>query len=149
MMTTFTAAGVIPAFEQLSIDLGVSLTRASYLTSIQILILGFAPLFWKPISNRFGRRPIWLISTAGSMVCNIGCAESHSYATQVVTRLLVAFFISPAIAISSAVVTETFFAKERGQKMGIWTLMVTLGHVSSPSFMPSLTLSLVHPQDLS
>jgi hypothetical protein len=25
------------------------------------------------------------------------------------------------------VVTETFFAKERGQKMGIWTLMVTLG----------------------
>jgi MFS family permease len=134
MMTTFTAAGIIPAFEQLSIDLGVSLTRASYLTSIQILILGFAPLFWKPISNRFGRRPIWLISTLGSMVCNIGCAESHTYASQVVTRLLVAFFISPAIAISSAVVTETFFARERGQKMGIWTLMVTLGYLTSPTF---------------
>jgi MFS family permease len=132
MMTTFTAAGIIPAFEQLSIDLGVSLTRASYLTSIQILILGFAPLFWKPISNRFGRRPIWLISTLGSMICNIGCAESHSYASQVVTRLLVAFFISPAIAISSAVVTETFFARERGQKMGIWTLMVTLGYFLLP-----------------
>lgn len=131
MMTTFTAAAVIPAFETFSIDFGISLTRASYLTSIQILILGFSPLFWKPISNRFGRRPIWLISTLCSLICNIGCAESHSYATQVVTRLLVAFFISPAIAISSAVVTETFFAKERGQKMGIWTLMVTLGYVVS------------------
>ena len=61
------------------------------------------------------------------MICNIGCAESETYAAQVVTRLLVAFFISPAIAISSAVVTETFFASERGSKMGIWTLMVTLG----------------------
>lgn len=132
MMTTFTAAGIIPAFELFSIDLGVSLTKASYLTSVQILILGFSPLFWKPISNRFGRRPIWLISTIGSLVCNIGCAESHSYASQMITRVLVAFFISPAIAISSAVVTETFFASERGQKMGIWTLMVTLGYVLPP-----------------
>lgn len=113
MMTTFIAAGVIPAFELFSIDLGISLTQASYLTSIQILILGLSPLFWKPISNRFGRRPIWLISTFCSMICNIGCAESHSYASQVVTRILVAFFISPAIAISSAVVTETFFANQR------------------------------------
>lgn len=127
MICTFTAAGIIPAFEQFSVDLGISLTRASYLTSIQILVLGIAPLFWKPISNRFGRRPVWLISTLGSMVCNIGCAESHSYASQIVTRVLVAFMISPAMAISSAVVTETFFAKERGQKLGIWTLMVTLG----------------------
>jgi len=129
MMTTFTAACVIPAFEYFSIDLGISLTRASYLTSIQILILGFSPLFWKPISNRFGRRPIWLISTLGSLICNIGCAESHSYASQVVTRLLVAFFISPAIAIGSAVVAETFFQKERGEKMGVWALMVNLGSV--------------------
>lgn len=127
MMTTFIAAGVIPAFELFSIDLGISLTRASYITSVQILVLGVSPLFWKPISNRFGRRPIWLISTFGSMICNIGCAESHTYAAQIVVRMLVSFFISPAIAISSAVVTETFFARERGQKMGIWTLMVTLG----------------------
>lgn len=127
MMTTFIAAGVIPAFELFAIDLGVSLTRASYITSVQILVLGVAPIFWKPVSDRFGRRPIWLLSTFLSMICNIGCARSHSYAAQIVTRVLEAFFISPAGAISSAVVTETFFAKERGQKMGIWTLMVTLG----------------------
>lgn len=42
-------------------------------------------------------------------------------------RALTAFFISPAAAIGSAVVTETFFKKERGRYLGIWTLMVTLG----------------------
>ncbi|OBT38975.1 hypothetical protein VE00_10815 [Pseudogymnoascus sp. WSF 3629] len=135
LMTTFIAAGIIPAFEQLSEDLGVSLAEASYLTSIQILVLGIAPIFWKPISNRFGRRPVWLISTFGSMICNIGSAESYTYASQLVTRALVAFFISPAIAISSVVVTETFFSKERGQKMGIWTLMVTLGPSVGPFLM--------------
>ena len=127
MICTFTATAVIPAFELFSGDLGVSLTQASYLVGVQILALGVGPLFWKPVSNRFGRRPIWLISTFGSMVCNVGCAESHSYAAQIVTRALVAFMISPALAISTAVVTEMFFAKERGQKMGIWALMFNLG----------------------
>ncbi|RFU33790.1 hypothetical protein B7463_g2535, partial [Scytalidium lignicola] len=135
MTTTFIAAGIVPAYEMLSIDLGISITGASYLTSIQIIVLGVSPLFWKPISNRFGRRPIWLISTIGSLVCNVGCAKSHTYATQIITRILVSFFISPAIALSSVVVTETFFARERGQKMGVWTLMVTLGPPVGPFIM--------------
>jgi MFS family permease len=127
MMTTFTAAAIIPAFEDLSIALKISLTQASYLTAIQILILGVSPLLWKPVSNTYGRRPVWLISTFGSMICNIGCSESKTYPSQVITRMLVSFFISPAIAISSAVVAETFFKRERGLKMGVWTVMVTLG----------------------
>lgn len=126
-MTTFIAAAVIPAFSTFAEELNITLTQASYLTSIQILILGFSPLLWIPISNRYGRRPVWIISTLGSMIGNIGSAESHSYASQVVTRVIVAFFISPAIALGSSVVTEIFFKRERAQKMGIWTLMVTLG----------------------
>ncbi|TAQ88454.1 hypothetical protein B7494_g3225 [Chlorociboria aeruginascens] len=135
MMTTFTAACIIPAFELFALDFHISITQASYLTSVQILILGLSSLFWKPISNRFGRRPIWLVSTFGSMICNIGCAESHSYASQMISRILVAFFICPAMSIGSAVVTETFFARERAQKMGIWTLMVTLGPPIGPFIM--------------
>ncbi|KAI9927672.1 hypothetical protein MW887_003293 [Aspergillus wentii] len=62
-MGTFTAASIIPAYETIAEDLGVSLQRASYLTSLQIAILGGAPLLWKPLSNRFGRRPVFLLST--------------------------------------------------------------------------------------
>lgn len=40
-------------------------------------------------------------------------------------RILVAIFISPPIGIGSAVVTEMFFQHERGQKMGLWTYVVT------------------------
>jgi MFS family permease len=117
MMATFIAAGIIPAFEMLSEDLKVSITRTSYLVAVQIAFQGVAPLFWRPISNRIGRRPIWLISTALSAVANIGCAESKSYAAQVVMRSLVSIFICPALAIGSATVAETFFTRERGQKV--------------------------------
>ncbi|OJJ43252.1 hypothetical protein ASPZODRAFT_146273 [Penicilliopsis zonata CBS 506.65] len=126
-MGTFTAAAIIPAYSDIVADFGVSMQRASYLTSLQIAILGGAPLFWKPISNRFGRRPIFLLSLVGSLVCNIGCAKSSTYATTAACRALVAFFISPAGSIGSAVVMETFFKKDRARFMGVWTLMVTVG----------------------
>ncbi|KAI6858326.1 MFS general substrate transporter [Hortaea werneckii] len=132
MMGTFTAASIQCVFEDIAEDLHVSLIRASYLTSLQIAILGGAPLFWRPLSNRFGRRPIFLISLICSLIGNIGCANSPTYATMGVCRAITAFFISPAAAIGSAVVAETFFKKERGKFMGVWTLMVTIGVPIAP-----------------
>lgn len=131
-MSTFTAASIIPAYENIALDLGVSLQQTTYLTSLQIAILGVAPLIWKPFSNTYGRRPLFLISLACSLVGNIGCAKSPNYTSMAICRAIVAFFISPAGAIGSAVVTETFFKKERARYMGIWTLMVTLGVPIAP-----------------
>ncbi|QKX63084.1 uncharacterized protein TRUGW13939_10252 [Talaromyces rugulosus] len=132
MMCTFIASSIIPAYRDISLDLGVSMDKTSYLTSLQIAIIGGAPLFWKPLSNRFGRRPIFLISLVGSLVCNIGCAKSPSYASMAACRALVAFFICPAGALGSAVVAECFFRKDRGRYMGVWALLVTLGVPVSP-----------------
>ncbi|KAL4963769.1 putative MFS multidrug transporter [Aspergillus stella-maris] len=126
-MGTFTAAAIIPAYEEIAVDVGVTIQRVSYLTSLQIAILGAAPLLWKPLSHRFGRRPIFLMSLVLSCVCNIGCAKSPDYASMAACRALVAFFISPAMALGSAVVMETFFKHQRARYMGVWTVMVTLG----------------------
>jgi MFS family permease len=131
-MSTFTAAAIIPAYQDIAADLGVTLQRTTYLTSIQIAVIGGAPLFWRPLSNRYGRRPIFLFSLLASLICNIGCAKSPGYGSMAACRALVAFFISPAAAIGSAVVTETFFKKDRGRYMGVWTLMVTLGVPVAP-----------------
>ncbi|KAI4950949.1 hypothetical protein J4E86_007458 [Alternaria arbusti] len=132
MMCAFPAAAIIPAYENISEDLGVSLQGASYLTSLQIAILGGAPLFWRPLSTRYGRRPIFIISLIGSLVFNVGCAKSQTYAAMAACRALQSFFISPPNAIGSAVVVETFFKRERAKFMGIWTVMITLGIPLAP-----------------
>lgn len=138
-MGTFMASGVIPAYASMAEDLHVSLQRTSYMTSLQIAVLGGAPLLWKPLSYRFGRRPIFLLSLLCSCVCNIGCAKSPDYASIAACRALVAFFISPAMAIGSAVVTETFFRRERARYLGVWTVMVTLGVPSGPFLLGFVT----------
>ncbi|KAJ5827835.1 Major facilitator superfamily domain general substrate transporter [Penicillium robsamsonii] len=132
MMGTFTASSIQSAFENISEDLDISMQRTSYLVSLFIAVLGGAPLFWRPLCNRYGRRPIFLISLICSLIGNIGCAKSPSYATMALSRAICAFFISPAAAIGSAVVAETFFRKDRARCMGAWTLMVTLGVPAAP-----------------
>ncbi|RDW89965.1 uncharacterized protein DSM5745_01740 [Aspergillus mulundensis] len=52
-------------------DLGVGVHRASYLTSLIIAVLGAAPLIWKPLADRYGRRPVFLLSLICSLVGNI------------------------------------------------------------------------------
>jgi len=131
-MCAFPASAIIPAYEIISEDLGMSLQRASYLTSLQIAILGGAPLFWRPLSTRYGRRQIFIISLIGSLAFNIGCAKSQTYGTMAVCRALQSFFISPPNAIGSAVVVEAFFKRERARYMGVWTVMVTTGIPLAP-----------------
>ena len=120
-MALIVASGVIPAFGLFAEDLNVTIQKASYLTSVQILVLGISPLIWRPISNKYGRRPVWLVSTALSAAFNLGCGLSPNFAVMITMRILVAFFIAPASAIGSGVVTEIFFDQERGKKIGIWT----------------------------
>ncbi|KAM0117631.1 hypothetical protein ACP6JC_005787 [Aspergillus fumigatus] len=102
-MGTFAASGIIPGYSIIAEDFGVSINKASYLTSLQIAILGGAPLFWKPLSQRYGRRPIFLLS----LTCS-------------------------CVSIGSAIVMETTFKKDRAKYMGIWTLMVTVGIPCGP-----------------
>lgn len=132
MMATFTAAAIQSAFGDIAEDLGVSVHRASYLTSLVIAVLGAAPLIWMPLSNRYGRRPIFLLSLICSLVGNVGCAKSYSYATMGLCRAITGFFISPPAAIGSAVVAETFFKKDRARCMGVWAVMVTVGVPLAP-----------------
>ncbi|PHH89363.1 hypothetical protein CDD83_6209 [Cordyceps sp. RAO-2017] len=132
MMFSFTAAAIQCAFVEIAADLQVSVQQTSYLTSLFIAITGSATLLWGPLSHTFGRRPIFLLSLFCAMLGNIGCALSPSYGTMALCRAITSFFISPAAALGSGVVSEVFFKKERGRFMGIWTVMITVGVPISP-----------------
>ncbi|KAF9894709.1 hypothetical protein FE257_006599 [Aspergillus nanangensis] len=81
LMATFTGASVQCALHEISLDLSVTTQQASYIASLVIAVLGIAPLVWMPLSDRYGRRPIFLLSLVCSLAGNVGCAKSSSYAT--------------------------------------------------------------------
>ncbi|PVI05024.1 MFS general substrate transporter [Periconia macrospinosa] len=132
LMATFTSASIIPAFGEMAKDLNTTIQRVSYLTTLQIAIIGCAPFLWRPLSARYGRRPIFIVSLIGSLCFNLGCAKARSYSALAACSAFTCFFICPAAAIGSAVVVETFFKNERAKCMGVWTVMFTLGVPTAP-----------------
>ncbi|PYI02452.1 MFS multidrug transporter [Aspergillus sclerotiicarbonarius CBS 121057] len=139
MAATFMAAGIIPAYDTMAEAYAVTVPQATYLTSAQILLLGLCPLFWKPITSTYGRYHVLIFSVFGSMVCNIGAARCTTYGTQMVTRVLTAILISPPMGIGSGVITELCEPEKRAQKLGWWTLMLTLGTPGGPFIMGFVT----------
>ncbi|KAJ5704299.1 hypothetical protein N7493_011437 [Penicillium malachiteum] len=139
MISTFMAAGIIPAYDTLAEEYNITVPDASYLTSFQILLLGLSPLIWNPITAVYGRYNVSLLSVFGSMLCNIGGARCTTYGAQMVTRVLTAFLISPPIGIGSGVITELCEPEERGKKLGWWMLLTTIGTPAGPFLMGFVT----------
>ncbi|OJJ08772.1 hypothetical protein ASPVEDRAFT_89981 [Aspergillus versicolor CBS 583.65] len=139
MSATFIAAGIIPAYDALAEEYGITVPQASYLTSVQILLFGIAPFIWKPITEIYGRYHVFLLSVFGAMLCNIGSARSTTYAAQMVCRVLGSILISPPFGMGSGVITELCEPQHRAQKLGWWTLLLTLGTPSGPFIMGFVT----------
>ncbi|KZP19621.1 MFS general substrate transporter [Athelia psychrophila] len=132
MQGPFSAAIIIPAYQEIAAAFGVSLNQVTYLTSVQILVLGVMPLIWAPISHRIGRRPVYLISTLFSAAFALAGGYCNSYAALMATRIVQAIFIAPPQSIGASSVNEMFFSYQKGQKMGVWILLVTCGPILGP-----------------
>jgi MFS family permease len=85
-------------------------------------MLGIGPLVFVPISNTFGRRPVWILTILCALLLNIGVSLCQSYGAHISLRILIPFFLSPPIALGGAVVAETFFASQRATKLVRQTL---------------------------
>jgi multidrug resistance protein len=131
MLGPFNSSVVNPALIPLSHHFGITSTVASYQTTTVIVAVGICPLFWSPLANVYGRRPIYLISTFIGIIATFGTGLANSWATLIVARVFSGVGVGAAMALGAATVNDMFFLHEKGAKMGIWTVFLTNGaHVA-------------------
>ncbi|KAL1968440.1 hypothetical protein VTN77DRAFT_1969 [Rasamsonia byssochlamydoides] len=125
------ASLITPAFVPLSNFLHRGLVETAYVTSMFIFFVGLSPVFWNPISNVYGRRPIYIVSVAISLAMSVASGKANSYGSLLAFRCLNGFFGGVPLGLGSATVCDMFFVHERGFYMGIYTVtFITGGHIA-------------------
>lgn len=91
--------------------------------------LGFAsgPMLLAPLSEFFGRRPVYIVSFGLSAIFQLPIALAPNIATVMVCRFLCGFFGSAPLANTGGVVHDLFGRDEGGLAVGIYALSSTDG----------------------
>ena len=112
MMATDIYMPALPSIEaQLNTTVGlVNMTVSGFFFTISI-----AGLIFGPLSDRFGRKPIIMVSVILYFAASISCAMSESIGLLIISRLFQAIGCAGGMAVSTAIIKD-FFPPEKKEK---------------------------------
>ncbi|RDL35802.1 Uncharacterized protein BP5553_06414 [Venustampulla echinocandica] len=126
------SALINPAFKVMSLDLGVTVPQASYLTTVFVLFGGVVPMFVVPFSNVYGRRILYVIFGAIAVAGNIGSAAAPTYGGVFAGRVFNGIGSSIPLGLGPSTICDLFPQERRGLYMGIYVLLVNNGPHLAP-----------------
>ncbi|HEY4987069.1 MAG TPA: DHA2 family efflux MFS transporter permease subunit [Bradyrhizobium sp.] len=106
----------------------------SYIVAAAIMT---APVGW--IANRFGRKRIFIICSAGFTMASVMCGLAQDINQMVLFRLLQGVFGAALVPLSQAVMLDAYALHERAKAMSIWGMGVMMGPIMGPSLGAWLT----------
>ena len=106
----------------------------SYIVAAAIMT---APVGW--IANRFGRKRIFIICSAGFTIASVMCGLAQDITQMVLFRLLQGVFGAALVPLSQAVMLDSYALHERAKAMAIWGMGVMMGPIMGPSLGAWLT----------
>jgi MFS transporter, DHA2 family, multidrug resistance protein len=106
----------------------------SYIVAAAIMT---APVGW--IANRFGRKRIFIICSAGFTFASVLCGVAQDINQMVLFRLLQGVFGAALVPLSQAVMLDSYALHERAKAMAIWGMGVMMGPIMGPSLGAWLT----------
>ncbi|KAA1468798.1 MFS general substrate transporter [Dentipellis sp. KUC8613] len=123
-------SGVIP---QMMEQFGMG-TEVATLT-ISLFTAGYCigPILWGPLSEQFGRRPIFIVTFFVYTGFQVGCALSKNTASILVFRFLGGAFAAAPLTNSGALLGDIWDARTRGRAMVIFAVTPFAGPALGPT----------------
>jgi DHA1 family bicyclomycin/chloramphenicol resistance-like MFS transporter len=98
----------LPALPGLTQELGASMAQAQLTLTALLLAFGVSQLFWGPLSDRFGRRPVLLIGMSAYVLASLGSAVSPSMDVLIIWRALQGAAMGAAVMCARAIVRDLY-----------------------------------------
>ncbi|KAF2689794.1 MFS general substrate transporter [Lentithecium fluviatile CBS 122367] len=120
------ASGFSPAAADFASDMGVSHQVATLGLSMYVLGLAFGPMSLAPLSEYFGRRPVYVYSYGIFLLLLLGTTFVESLAAFLVLRVFSGYFASVTISNFGGTIADLFHHHDTGSAMS-WFLWAATG----------------------
>ena len=122
----------LPALPQMVEALDTTQTSVNMTLSMFFLFYSVGLLFWGPLSEKFGRKPILLSGLTIYVVASLFCAFSQHVEQLIAGRIVQALGGSAATVVATAIVKDIYSGREREKVMATIMSMVIIAPMVAP-----------------
>ncbi|KAJ5935274.1 hypothetical protein N7466_004821 [Penicillium verhagenii] len=129
----FTALSVQTIFwQQMVVDLKTTYTDLNRAMSVNFVGLASGCFLFIPLAKKYGRRPIYIVSTILMLITSFWSAELHDLTGLYVSNLLQGLAGATNEAIVEITIADLFFVHQRGRMNALYMTMVMIGSFLAP-----------------
>ncbi|QRV72830.1 major facilitator superfamily transporter [Ceratobasidium sp. AG-Ba] len=135
----FASNSLQPAFPELQQSWNIPDAVVALTTTLFLCATGIAPLWHAYLSERYGRRPVYIVGFLIFTVASVVCAVSTNVAFLLSFRFIQAAGASCAQSVGLGIIADIYVPEERGRATGWWYL----GPIAGPLFSPLVSGALI------
>ncbi|KAH6682198.1 major facilitator superfamily domain-containing protein [Plectosphaerella plurivora] len=133
-LTPLASTALLVAVPEIAADFSTSGTIINISNALFFVSMAVSPMFWGPLLNVIGRRPVFLAAGVLLAAFLAGTAAAPSLAAFIAFRVLTAFQGTAYLVAGSVVVGDLYPPESRGRALGWFMSGILVG----PSFAPLL-----------
>jgi len=135
-MCNFLAAGPTIAIVPTAMDffpsaagptLSGAISKTAFFFTTTALLQGIGNLFWMPVANKYGRRPVYIISFALYLATAFWLAFTKGYGSFLAARIVMGLAAGAAECLAPLSIADVFFLHERGTVMALYNSALSCG----------------------
>ncbi|MBY0520227.1 MAG: multidrug effflux MFS transporter [Sphingomonas sp.] len=137
-LMALTALGIdamLPALPAIGASLNVATdNERQFVIGVFLVGFGLAQLVHGPLADRYGRRPVLIVTLAAYVVANLVAAFSSSFMLLLVARFIAGTAISSSRVVTVALVRDCYSGRAMARVMSLAFMVFMAAPVLAPSF---------------
>lgn len=132
LVLPFSDTVYLPALVEIEQELNTSTTLVDYTISTYLIAAACAGLFWGPLSDRFGRKIILILSFILFIGATIVCIFTRSIVLLMIFRSLQGAFIAASFIVGQSAIVDIYPSERLGFAMGLFLVPLLVGPIVGP-----------------
>lgn len=122
----------LPALPEMAVHFHTSESLASMTMTAFFFCMAIGILFFGPLSDKYGRKRVLILSSSMALIFSLVCSFSPSIIVLIIARALQALGAGGMVAISTALIRDSFEGKTFSVAIGITQALASIAPMAAP-----------------